>query len=113
MPEQGSLFAALEKPKAIPAPTPAKPPKYRLPLERYEVKSPWGGRDGKGNQFWEKMHRELEKMPVELRERFNDLTAATQPEYLDRFEKCLRLLRNANEFDKIDWDVSRGKLRND
>lgn len=104
MSSQGSLFSR------APPKTPS-PPKYRLHIEKHEVKNPWGKSDGKGNLFWQKMHKELEKMPVEIREHFNYLTIGARPEHLDAFEKALRLLRSASEFDRVDFDVSRGMLR--
>lgn len=106
MPEQGSLFAA---PKA--RDPPPRPPRFRLPLEKREVKNPWGARDSKGDFFWEKMHKELEKMPEPMREHFNHLTAGTNPEHLEAFEKALRMFNRATNFDRIDFDVSRGRMR--
>lgn len=106
MPSQGSLFA--------PAPctvSPVKPQeRFRTPLENHGVKSPWGSRDKKGNLFWEKMHKVLEALPEREREIFNYLTAGAKPESLDEFEKALRMFNRASNFDRIDFDESRGRL---
>lgn len=91
-------------------PPPAKAETCRIPMEKHEVKTPWGNPDGKGNLFWQKMHRELEKLPERYREFFNYVTSEAKPEDLDGLEKCLRMFNKASEFDRIDFDESRGRL---
>lgn len=92
------------------APPKPEPPKYRVPLEKNPVKSPWSHTDKHGNLFWQKMHKTLEKMPVEMREFFNHVTQLARPDDLDQLEKALRMFNRANEMDRIDFDVSRGRL---
>lgn len=84
--------------------------KYRTPLEKHEVKSPWSKPDRNGNLFWEKMHKELEKLPEPYREFFNYITIDAAPRHLEGLEKCLRLWNKAAEFDRVDFDESRGRL---
>lgn len=106
MSSQGSLFA-MAQPSEPPKPA---PPKYRIPLEHHQVKEPCGTRDRKGNLFWEKMHKELEKLPERYQEFFNYITIGAKPEDLDRLEKCLRLFNKADNWERIDFDESRGRL---
>lgn len=106
---QLNLFEQTTAPPKDP-PKPQEPPRYRVPLDRHEVKSPWGTPDKKGNLFWEKMHKELEKLPPHFREFFNYITQGAQPEHLDGLEKALRMFNKATEFDRIDFDESRGRL---
>ncbi len=103
MTSQGSLFDR-QKPRGPPT------PKYRAPLEKRPVKLPWGFPDKRGNLFWEKLHKELEKLPVEHREFFNHITIVSLPAHLDILEKCLRMFNRATDYDRIDFDVSRGML---
>ena len=105
MPSQGTLFANPREP-----PPPTAPPRFRVPLEKHDVKSTWGTPDKHGNLFWQKMHKELEKLPQCYREFFNYVTQGALPEHLDGLEKCLRMFNRANEFDRIDFDESRGRL---
>lgn len=100
---QGSLFET----RAPPHP---KREQYREPLERHPVKNPTGDPDKKGNLFWQKMHKTLEEMPVLYQEIFNYLTAGAKPENLDQFEKALRMYNRASNWDRIDFDESRGRL---
>ncbi len=93
-----------------PPPPPPPPPKYRVPLERHPVKSPWGEPDKHGKLFWEKMHKELKKLPQEHQEFFNHITMLSRPEHLDILEKCLRMFNRATNYDRIDFDESRGRL---
>ena len=106
---QGSLFNR-QAPRAPPPPrSPAPRPRFRTPLEKHDVADPWGRADAKGNLFWQKMHKELEKLPVETREFFNHITIVSRPEVLDGLEKCLRLFNKANDFDRLEFDEGRGR----
>ncbi len=87
-----------------------KPPRYRVPLENHKVKDPWGEPDKNGKFFYEKLRNALSKLPIEHQEFFNHITQLSLPEHLDGLEKCLRMLRMATEYDRIDWDESRGRL---
>lgn len=108
---QRSLFVTAPADPAPPAPpAPLSPPKYRVPLEKHPVKSKWGEPDKDGNLFWQKMHKELEKLPKPVQEFFNYITQNTLPEHLDGLEKALRMFSRANDYDKIDFDESRGRL---
>lgn len=90
-------------------PKPPAQPKYRVPLENHDVKSPWGAPDRSGNLFWEKMHKALGKIPTEMREFFNYVTQQARPDDLEQLEKALRMFNKATDFDRIDFDESRGR----
>lgn len=102
----GQLSFFGPRPQAPPAP----PPRYRVPLEKHTVKSPWGAADKRGNLFWEKMHKELEKMPAPMREFFNYVTQGAHPDELEKLAKAIRMFCNATNYDRIDFDESRGRL---
>lgn len=91
-------------------PEPPPPPKYRVPLERHEVMAPMGKPDAKGGFFWQKAHKELEKLPESDREYVNYITIGRHPDDINRIAKALRLIASADNYDRIDFDESRGRL---
>jgi hypothetical protein len=114
MSSQGRLFETRAPP---PAPEPDVSGKYRVPLEKYEVKSPWGVPDKKGTMFWQRMHKQLEMLPLDMREFFNFKTIGTNCEQIEQFGKDVRKLariiaeyQSGNPCDHCDFDESRGRL---
>ena len=107
MSTQGSLFGSNES--AAPAPQPQRP-KFARKMEEFGgVKNPWGKPDKKGNYFYQKIRKEVEALPSQDQELFHFVT--TLP--MVRFEallKAFRLFGNATDFERIDFDVSRGEL---
>ncbi|MCD8349109.1 MAG: hypothetical protein LUC93_00670 [Planctomycetaceae bacterium] len=106
----GNLFAVIEEPRAPPAPRPPPPPKYRVPLERHDLKKPYGKPDAKGGFFWQKAHKELEKLSEEEREFVNYITINRHPDGVLAMAKVMRLIGSAGNMDLVDFDESRGRL---
>jgi sulfatase maturation enzyme AslB (radical SAM superfamily) len=99
---QGTLFASS---------TPRSPPsKYSISLERYQVKEPYGRPDAKGNLFYEKFWKALEKMPKDDQEVISYIVTMRPSKSLEHYEKFYRLYRQATNFDLLDFDESRGRL---
>lgn len=99
---QGSLFAA-----AAPR---SPPPKYSISLERYPIKAPYGRPDAKGNLFYEKFWKALEKMPKADQEVIGYILTMRPAASIEHYEKFFRLYRQATNFDLLDFDESRGRL---
>lgn len=107
-PGQGTLFGGTTR-SSPPEPV---TPKYRVPLEKHEVKAPWGKSDKKGVRPFQKLRAEIEKLPSVYQERFNDMTIDLPVSTGKQFLKCLKMFMDEKRFsndDVYDFDRSRGR----